>query len=610
MMKTSRTAFAGLALALFTVNPASAETCPAINEYMEWRGADAYRNLQSTESIGLLKTGGLEGPARQAMRRDGYSYFEFAIQAFEGITAVTPEGGWEKSLSGQVGDMGEAQTAANRRSIDDTFALSLTGQGSGQVSCQPSEEKDGKTYNVIRTTFDDGNWFDYFVTPETGALDWTRSQRDTATTWAKQSDWKQIDGIRFPHLIESIEEVPEQNATLAWHTITPNKDLPTEDFAKPIQATSLLSFADDADTTGWMDFNFHRQRRLVLNAKVNGNETTVLLDSGAEATAVDKSFADSIGLVGKGDLTARGVAGTAQVSIAEDVDIEIGNLKASGLTVIILDLAAIGERIGHPLNVIFGEEVFNELIVDIDFPNERIAFHKPESFSEEGLGSAVPISAAQGGQKDIAVTVNGNLPALVGLDTGSFDTITFFKPWTDANGVLDGIKTSTRVSGGVGGRSIGLMGTVKSIQVGSHTLDNVPVTFFRSDEGAFATTEIDGNMGVQIFRQFRTSFDFGNARLFLTAPESGLTHTYDRNRTGLQTTKKGATLEVTHVAKESPAEARNWKEGDVIIAINDEPIGSDYWQSQYRWDQCAPGTKLKLSTRDGRQKRLVCRDFY
>lgn len=597
-------------LSSLSLSAAVAETCEAAHQYIEWRGGDAFRSLQSFEATGTLKTAGLEGTARQAVRRDGYSYFEFKIQSYEGVEALTPEGGWEKSLSGQIDETGAAQTAGNRRAIDEAFALSLQGEGAGSVSCPAAEDKDGKTFNIVRVSFDDNSWFDYFLSPEDGALGWVRSQRDGKITWAQQLNWKMSEGVRFAHLSNAIEENPDENATFEWSSVTANKDLPEEMFARPETAVSLLQFTDGSSTSGWIDFNFHRKRRLIMDASLNGYETTMILDSGAEATAIDKSFADSIGLKGEGELSASGVGGTTKVSIAQGVTIELGNLKATNLTVIILDLSFIGERIGHPLNVIFGEEVFNELIVDIDYPNERIAFHKPEVFSTEGLSEPITIVSAQGGQKEIAVSINGLAPALVGLDTGSFDTITLFKPWTDANGVLDGLTTSTRLGGGVGGQSVALVGTVQSIEVGGHRLTQVPVTFFQSEEGSFATTEIAGNMGVQVFRQFRTTFDFGKSLLYFTPPTSGLNPVYDRDRTGLQTTKKDSGLEVTHVAKGSPAEAAGWKAGEVIIAINDAAIGADYWDGQYRWNLSPQGTVLTLRTEDGRSRKITCKEFY
>ncbi len=591
-------------------NSALAESCQSIDQYIEWRGGDAFQSLQSFEAVGNLETAGMAGTARQALRRDGYSYFEFQIQSYNGIEAITPEGGWEKSLSGQIDNMGEGQAAGSRRSIDEAFALSLQSQGQGTVSCPGQEDRQGKTYNIVRVAFQDSSWFDYFLIPGSGALDWIRSQRDNKITWIEQQQWKRVNGVRFAHRLNTIEENPDQNAVYEWTGVTSDKNLPEEMFAKPAAEASLLKFVDGATSTGWIDFNFFKKRRIIMDALVNGHETNLILDSGAEATAINKAFADSIGLKGEGELSAGGVGGSAKVSIAKGVTIELGNMRATNLTVIIIDLDRIGQRIGHPLNVIFGEEVFNELIVDIDYPAERIAFHRPENFSTTGLGSALEITSAQGGQKEISVSINGLAPAPVGLDTGSGDTITLFKSWTDANSILDGLTTSTRVGGGVGGQTTALIGTVPEIEIGGYFLKDVPVSFFRADEGSFATSEIAGNMGVQIFRQFRTTFDFGKSRLYLTPPGAGLNPSFDRDRTGLQIIKKGPGLTVSHVAKESPAQAAGWKVDDVIVAIDGKPIGPDYWDELYKWNLSPEGTVLTLRTASGEVRELTCRDYY
>lgn len=258
------------ALAFFSslsFSTAIADTCAAVDQYIAWRGGDAFLSLQSFEAFGTLDTAGLSGTAKQSVRRDGYSYFEFKIQSYEGAEGLTPEGGWEKSLSGQIDDTGAAQTAENRRAIDEAFALSLLGEGTGAVSCPGTEDKDGETYNIVRVSFDDTSWFDYLLAPEDGALAWVRSQRDEKITWTQQLDWKMSGNVRFSHHFNAIEENPDENATFKWSSVTPNKTLPVEMFAKPDSAVSLLQFTDGSSSTGWIDFNFHRKRRLIMDAR-------------------------------------------------------------------------------------------------------------------------------------------------------------------------------------------------------------------------------------------------------------------------------------------------------------------------------------------------------
>ena len=118
------------------------------------------------------------------------------------------------------------------------------------------------------------------------------------------------------------------------------------------------------------------------------------------------------------------------------------------------------EAIGHKIDVIFGEEVFNELVVDVDYPGRKLAFLDRSELDAGSLGKPSAIVLSEDGQKEIMVSINGLEPAPAMLDTGSGDTITLFRKWSEANNLLDGLKTSTRLSGGVGGNAVDLVATV------------------------------------------------------------------------------------------------------------------------------------------------------
>lgn len=586
-----------------------AETCEAVERYLTWRGDEAYRSLTSLEFEGELATAGLQGSAHLSVRRDGSSRLDYDLGVFSGVEALSPTDAWEKGPSGQVGEMGAGDAAALRRSLDEIYSLSIQGQGKGQVSCLKVEKKEGASYDVIRVSFADGNFFDYFVAPEDGALGWVREKRDDEVSWIEYGDWKSVAGVKLAHRIHNYEENPTNNSTLRWKTITLNPDLSSDIFEQPKDQGSLLTFADGANSSGWINFEFFRQRRIFIDGLVNGHPASIILDSGAEMTVLDSAFAKTLGLDGQGDIAADGVVGSTTVSLAKDVTVEIGNLKASGLTVVIIDLSEIAKAVGHPIPVIFGEEVFNELVVDVDYPRERISFNRPEFFSTEGLSKPLDIVSVSGGQKEIEISVNGLPPVPVGLDTGSADTISFFKPWTDAHGLLEGLQTSTRMTGGVGGDAIALIGTVDSIQIGDTVLKEVPVSFSRTEKGGFATAELGGNMGVQIFRQFRTTFDFGRNLLYLTPPNN-FRPSYDRNRTGLGTNKEGNTLVVVHVAEGSPAQKAGFKVGDRIEAIDQVAIGEGYWEELYGWSMNPVGTALVFDLVGGRTIEVLLADYY
>jgi hypothetical protein len=72
------------------------------------------------------------------------------------------------------------------------------------------------------------------------------------------------------------------------------------------------SFANGVPTTGWIDFNFQDGRKILVPAKVNGQDVLVQLIDGTETSYIDKDFAASIGV--SSDPSA-GAKGTVNVQV-------------------------------------------------------------------------------------------------------------------------------------------------------------------------------------------------------------------------------------------------------------------------------------------------------
>jgi membrane-associated protease RseP (regulator of RpoE activity) len=126
---------------------------------------------------------------------------------------------------------------------------------------------------------------------------------------------------------------------------------------------------------------------------------------------------------------------------------------------------------------------------------------------------------------------------------------------------------------GAGGKTVGQLGRVESLSIGSFTISQ-PITMFSQDTaGAFANPSLAGNLGAQIAMRFRSFFDYGRRRIILErSPIFG--EPFDCAFSGLALRAQGddyRTFRVLEVLENSPATAAGIREGDVIMSINDTP---------------------------------------
>lgn len=580
-----------------------------IARYLEWRGGEAYTTAKSIIREGRLETSGLAGPIKVVQMRDGRQYVNADLEVIEVTEVLLPEGSWLVNPSGQVEDMGSVPEANARRGHAFDFAKPLLERDSGLLLIG-DEERGGATWRVLRLSYDDGDYHDLFIDPDSGAMEWVRARQDTEIFWLRFDDWRFVDGVRLPGVRQELHEAQTRNATYTWTDDQINSAIPDGLFERPV-AARRATILESAPSTGWLPFEFFRRQRIILPAVVNGFETYAILDSGAEMTALDTEVARAAGLTGTGSVTAEGTGGTAEVQFASDVAILVGDLELRDVTVAILDLGELGRRLlGRPIPVILGKEIFNETVVDIDYPNSRIAFHDPALWSYEGGGTTVALPELAD-SRVVEISVEGGEPILASFDIGQGSALALFEAYVKGSGLLEGRRSSTRRGGGVGGEVISPITTLRTLNFGGVQFQNVPVTLSLGAEGSFDTEREQGNLGTDIYSRFRMIVSYGSDELYLE-PDADRVHTeFDHDRAGVQLQVGDGVGEVIHVMAGSPAVALGLAVGDKVRVINGQPVGNDYWTSdQWRWPFGAAGTEVELNLSDGRTIKLTLADFY
>jgi hypothetical protein len=126
---------------------------------------------------------------------------------------------------------------------------------------------------------------------------------------------------------------------------------------------------------------------------------------------------------------------------------------------------------------------------------------------------------------------------------------------------------------GAGGRTLGQVGRVEALELGSFTLKNVLTIFSEDRAGAFANRELAGNIGAQVADRFRVVLDYSHKRVILE-PSSTFGDPYDRAFSGVALRAEGPgyhTFRVREILEQSAATDADIREGDVITAVNGTP---------------------------------------
>jgi hypothetical protein len=604
--------FAGLTAALLFGAPASASETSTRDEviqaYIDWRGGEAYISMENMVRQGAIEVSGLEGSVQLIQTRDGKRRLELDLSVVQYAEGLSQHQGWIQNSSGQIEDMGEINHLIAQRELALIFGKPLIERRS-DVVLVGEELHEGQQWNVLQIAFDDGDAFDLFIDPMTGAMEWIRVRRDTDTYWQQWSDWEVIEGVRLPQRQAELHENAAENQVFAWEATGLNIPLPPGTFEQPAAERST-QFADSATTTGWLPFNFFRGQRVFLPLSVNGVETFSVLDSGAEMTVIDTALAETLGLETTGSAAASGTGGTVEVQFATDVTIQFGNITMEGMTIAVLDMSDIGLRLlNGQLPMILGKEIFNETVVDIDYPNSRIAFHHPDYWSYDGDGTTLALPDLEG-SRAVVLTVNGE-EVLTGFDIGQGSALTLFEAYVEESGLLDGRPSSTRLGGGVGGEVISTLATIEEVEFGGVAMRDIPTSFSLNTPGSFDTTREQGNLGTDIFNRFRMVVNYSVDQLHLEPDTERVVAPFDFDHAGAQLQLDGDRAHVVHLMANSPAAASVLEVGDVVVAINGQAIDGDYWLGDlWRWPYAAPGSEAVLTLEDGREVRLTLARYY
>jgi membrane-associated protease RseP (regulator of RpoE activity) len=304
-----------------------------------------------------------------------------------------------------------------------------------------------------------------------------------------------------------------------------------------------------------------------------------------------------------------GTGGTDTAGLAGGVDIQIGKLTLKDLTVGTIDLKAVEKRIGHPLPVILGKEVFNDLIVDIDFSERRIAFHDPEGFAPPKGAAVVPVTLVEG-LRSVPVSVEGQPPVQFDFDIGNGSPLIVFPAYAETHKLLEGRPTSKALAGAIGGLRQNDVFTVRALTFAGVTFRDLPTTTPPPGPSGVDADRTLGNIGLPVLSRFRLITDYAHDRLYMTPDADAASRPFARDRLGVTLVKEATSFKVEFVAPNSPAAMAGLKAGDQVTSIDRKPPEAWSPDELRALRNSAEGVEVELTLSDGATKRLKARNYF
>lgn len=280
--------------------------------------------------------------------------------------------------------------------------------------------------------------------------------------------------------------------------------------AQSLATAVALAFraSADAPASGQVyPLRFAEGSRLLLDARVNGQAITAVLDSAAELSALDVKFAARLGLAGGKKITARGSgAETMDASLVRGVTLEAVGLTLRDQAVVVLDLSDVGRRLFKgPLDFVLGRGLFDSARLEVDIAAATIRVVDP---AVEPAGVRLKLKTRHG-IETIPVIIEGR-PARAEFDLGNGSKPLIASKFArKARLLTDGRAISSERGGGIGGETTQQIITLASLELAGKRFTHVAAAIDESDHAS------DANVGVSILRHFLITTDFKASAVWL-----------------------------------------------------------------------------------------------
>jgi len=562
-------------------------------------GGAAWDALRTQRSQVRLVAANLEGTVeRWSDIMSGRSVLRYSIGPLTGAAGFDGKAAWvqEGTDAAKVETSAAALELAANAAYRDRLAFWYPDRARARIAYKERVESDGQKFDVVSITPEGGRAFEFWINAETKLIERLVEREAEVTRTELYSDHRDVQGVKIPFHVRTKRGDPKFDEIVVVEKITFGESLAGVAFGPPAEPQELAFPAGRAAVdVAFETYSGHLFVRVMLDGR---GPFRMLFDSGGANVLSAETAAL---LVGPG----KPVGKTVQVATTNLNGVELG-----GQRYIVADIDAFLRRVEGLDDVagVMGLEWFVRMPIKIDYARSRITLYDPVQFKYGGTGTRVPV-AARGRLPQVRGSIDGN-DGMLELDTGSRGSLTLTPAFAARNDLAAryGAKSEAITGAGMAGPVRSLLARGKMLKIGTVDVPLPVIAIAREGSGSFSRTDIAGNVGFGVLRQFALTFDLPSDSIYFDRYVGfGTPDVADRG--GLWVERAADGYKVVDVVAGGPAAEAGLKAGDTIVEINGRAWSETSLPVLRDALRAPPGSRVRVKTVAGTEATLVLRDL-
>ncbi|MFD0989682.1 aspartyl protease family protein [Mariniflexile jejuense] len=291
---------------------------------------------------------------------------------------------------------------------------------------------------------------------------------------------------------------------------------------------------------------------IIIPVEINGVTLSFLLDTGVSKPIIFNflNVSDTLKIKNTESIFLRGLGEGEQVEALKSSNniLKIGDaIKLNQELYAIYDANLnLAPKLGFPVHGIIGNDIFKDLIVEINYSNKYLKLTEPEVYRYKKCKKCETFNLEFHNSKpyiNTEVTIkNKEIPVKLLIDSGGSDVL-----WLFENDSL-GIKSSDMffndfLGHGLSGSIYGKRTTIDALHLKSFVLKNANVAYPDSTSVLFARMVKDrnGSLAGNVLKRFNLIFDYQKAKVTLNK-NSFFKEKFSYNKSGIELAHDGVRL--------------------------------------------------------------------